>query len=366
MCEKNTEKFSKADVLRVLVEHGASVMVNAKDGLPVAYHIVVDPSRRLTPALSSLFNTSRFNPLLLERLNGFLDAHPNLDPKKRLGLLRVIEQYDVLKGFNNPLGQARGVNERYSEIGEKSASPLYQRLVDASSEDIVEKLKGDSEFRQKHLELLRLIKAYVKKLSPLERRKHAKMGADTLENLNEFLKSNLTKCDFNTLKKLTLDTLSDAYISVEAQIELIDVNKRLRQGHTSHKSMRNDERRAAQLAALVNEKSAAFRMLDPKNKYGSLYMDLKQMASDFSPFLTPEMQASPEYQASYALGKSLSETMMSSRASREERNQAHAALTSMMGLFSPGQLTIEFVDEEDKTEEKEKKESQSPTPRPSE
>lgn len=278
----HNEKLSLVKCLSVLIKNGATLMVNAADGLPVAYHILDTVDHPLTNALvensGRTLRNAKFYKVLINQLKQFiknkeLEQNP-LDENKKIKLLQFIDrcQQDIEFVSNNQLLPKRFITQKHLSSMAKISSQLN------ISTHIRVMLKEDPEIKAIFKRVTELTKEYLSN-APAEQKKQAfQQGSKELvKNIDEIVEETDYK-DFNECKSNILKHYNDEIKRLQLYIELNEVKSVILSVNISLKNRKKAKQREI---AILKELKEPDRDMQANEQVGGttiFYRNRKKLA----------------------------------------------------------------------------------------
>lgn len=224
---------SKPRCFSILVKHGASLMVDAHDGLPVAHHILSVANHALMSGISCELSNQELIKLY-QSVSNFLDNYlktKQLNKEKRNKLNAPLDYYRmqiiILDGLK------ASFSEHKLQQLKVETTNLTSKIIDANPDNVakINLLRTDKELQAKFIQYSKALKLYMAKLSWRDKNQ---AFATRLEfsNFNEFVdyaEIDLESCKVNTLEYLDrcmkILTLREELINVVIIMKKTMVNK---------------------------------------------------------------------------------------------------------------------------------------------
>jgi hypothetical protein len=230
--ENHNSKFPKIECLSVLIKHGASLMIAAKDGLPIAYHILTTIQHPLYNALLDNAQTTLarkgFYRALIKSLENKIEKMAPDDPIRQ-EVLNNIKLFDV--EFNL-------LQEKNSKLEQKlvtQSAKNSNQLSNNFEKSTLLTLQHDQAHQQALSDLKRAAEGYYQKLSKSQKLQILHNGNSILQTWNEYLKLIDPK---SLLKEEVIKNIETITHQITLQSELFDLQKKIKQGnHFSHRQV---------------------------------------------------------------------------------------------------------------------------------
>lgn len=245
--QTNNPRFPKTKCLDVLIKYGASLLVPATDGLPVAFHILSEKGHPLKEAILSnlaiTLNNTAFRQALISKLA--LSLQNDLPEAIKEKICKMVSQ------LQKTITHGSQLDLKHMSAGELICLRTYQ-LFDTASKYL---LDTDAEVLEAHERLKSACDDFVAMLTPLEKRNFLVNSRKEVEIDVETAKS--MQMQFSSSRQNILQTAENRteYFQLVAQsYQLQQLLKKNRNG------MVNRER--LQAANKINEIDARVRILD--------------------------------------------------------------------------------------------------------
>jgi hypothetical protein len=285
--ENHNSKFPKIECLSVLIKHGASLLVSAQDGLPIAYHILSTIQHPLYKALLDHAETTLarkgFYRALIKSLENKIEKMEPDDPIRQ-NVLNNIQLINAGRFL-----QKSKIEQKLFTKALNTSQPLSKNF----EKDALLALKNDQEYQQALSVFLRTTEDCTQKLSVSQKRQALRNGNSELETWNELLKS-------MDLKSVNIKEESIKYLEVKThQIklvsELIDVQNEIKQSPLSHKKAQKLQIKQSNLRKEINELerkiSSKIEVLKkPQDPFESVKKLWLPLLDDLSQFLANDEQ----------------------------------------------------------------------------
>lgn len=231
--------------LSVLLKHHASLMVNTADGFSVAYHIAVNPSHPLLPALRDTFIDSAalaFFENLVQSINNYLAAgNVSADISNRLknDKKQFVVQIETLRAGK---GLSTSTQKASLSIINNAIADVSQNL---SLQNMQARLRLDSDY----LKIDACFNAVAEKLPARIKNQCTKKGLEIIKNIDF---STLTFASYEDFKSQAIEETRTAIINFERMNALNDVQQRIRRSGLSRKEMIACRKLEQELIAEIN------------------------------------------------------------------------------------------------------------------
>lgn len=245
----HSEKLSLVKCLSVLIKHHASLMITARDGLPVAYHILDTVDHPLTAALientNSTLGHANFYKILIGQLNQFIKSremeNKPIDTNKKNQILKFIDHCGRDSEFVNAnlLPPNKYLNQKILSSTAKISAKL--------STSIKEAIKADPEVQAISKTVSDLLKEYLKQTSTEQKRHALTHGSKELtKNVDDILEeSNFT--DFNEYKSHVIQYYNAEIKWLTLMIELNNIKSIILSTNVNNKQRKKAQSREKEI-----------------------------------------------------------------------------------------------------------------------
>lgn len=255
----NKENYPKAACLSILIKYNASIVVGAKDGLPVAHHIINAAQHPLKEALNKnpdvTIGNSQFYKKLICHLNNYLKNN-TVDSDTKTKLLNAIDNYQFtmkLISKKNPGAYSRQVqNVEYS----------LENIRKQFDEQALAEFLTDPKILAQYSRYKKILLEYNKKISSKEKLNLQSRSSKIINSLDDLVQYlDLNQPD---VKEQVCITLTDWSYILELKMQLMDVQNTIRTKKYS-KRMQNE---AGQQQRLIMQElqpyQEKYKILDPE------------------------------------------------------------------------------------------------------
>ena len=255
---------SKVDCLSVLIKHKASIMVAARDGLPVAYHISQQESHPLYKALLANDKDYLGRPEFYKTLICYLNNHLKIAEINRILIddmtRRNIEQY--IQACKSRISK---VSSRFSRI-EGNAVGMTENLTVSALENIpasipfLETMKMDADLQLLNKELSFYFTEWSKKLSGDQQYK-LRVQKNKFEVGLQQLTKDFQTTEFAQSKPTIKSALQTQIDCLKLLIEIADVQATTKSANAGKKAIKQAKSKSIQLFSALKQKQQEFENL---------------------------------------------------------------------------------------------------------
>lgn len=226
--DKQSASRSYVEMLAVLIKYGGSLMVPAKDQLPIALHIIKEINNPLIDALKQNYEKTLFNKdfykELIQTLNQYLILHPRIDDGTKLVLENKISQCkNTLKSLS--LGGTRRADHRLNDE--------IHKVLNIFNPDSISMLSNDPEISQVYKVLVDKVAEYNRELLRVNRnyahkvKHHERIQTINLTKSIELIQKKLRLNNLEISKESILSNYRNILRKVELKIELVKIQRKL-------------------------------------------------------------------------------------------------------------------------------------------
>ena len=236
----SSEKSTKKEVFDVLLEAGANVMAEAKDGFPIACHIIKVPGHPLCASLASLIVQSKFWRVLATLLRSHLAEHPELK--------NDINEYEILANQKQPdLSRITSFNTK--QMLQHQAT--IAKILTTEQKSLLQ----DPEIIKNQNLIATLSVQLSAKLNAKQRLALKSTAMSQLENLDNygFDKDYVIACQKKQIE------------SLEIQIKLMPIIIRKNKGYKNRQQLNQDQRLYKELETKLNKITKELNDIEEKN-----------------------------------------------------------------------------------------------------
>ncbi len=243
--QNSTEKSTKKEVFDVLLEFGANVMTEAKDGLPVAYHLIKVKGHPLSVSLADLLIQPNFWRILVTMLRSRVANHPELND-------RITEYENLAKQKAADLPRIASFNTKQILQHEVTIAKTFTAEQKADLQD-------DPEVRRNKDQITMLSTQFV---NMLDAKQQLAMGLMVKANMNDIEKNFV---NYGVEKDAVIAIQQKQIERLHNQIKLAMVANRLKKGHKNARSLNLDLKIQKELVAEIEKISEQINKIEEMN-----------------------------------------------------------------------------------------------------
>lgn len=217
----HSEAKPKVDCFSVLVEKGASLFICMPDGLPLAHHILIDPTHPFRQALINNSEKTFANPNFYFKLSSALEnwleknpGHPQQE-EVRACANQYITEIISLRSLSG--GSISSMQIRQSE---QSVTNIRKKLT----QEQINAILNDPEISVKREIQHIMLAGFMSRLSPNEKRIFERNGNSFVKDVEEFISENSTLACVD-LKSATIKCLDDSIKILDLRCQLLDLQR---------------------------------------------------------------------------------------------------------------------------------------------
>ncbi|MBA2652872.1 MAG: hypothetical protein H0U73_11470 [Tatlockia sp.] len=243
----------KIQCLPVLLKHGASPMVLAADGLPLAHHILSVVTHPLREAFNKAFTNAELVKLY-QSLIRFIEGNQqiaDLNEEQCTQFSTAISYYERLISILKEVKSA--ISQQQSKNAQDQVNQLGSKI---NNKALFVSIMSDKELQKKFDTYSQLGKVYLQKLTVQEKRQELR-ESPLFKSINQVMDHiDLSQFfDFDLVKSSITSLLNTCIKIVNCKIELIEVRKNVQKPIFAHKpnSMRQQNKSIARYNSLAAE-----------------------------------------------------------------------------------------------------------------